>query len=111
MTESYEITVQELHAAGLDNPDHVLIDIREPWEVRLCAFEPSVKIPLLQLLEDTSVLEPFLEQKKKLILVCHHGVRTLRMAMHLQERDIPSLSLKGGIDAWANEIDPTILLD
>ena len=39
-------------------------------------------------------------------LDCHHGLRSAAVVQWLRRQDIPALNLRGGIDAWAAEVDP-----
>ena len=46
---------------------------------------------------------------QELVVVCHHGVRSLRVAHFLESHGFSKLyNLQGGVDAWAREIDPAM---
>ncbi|WGF88753.1 rhodanese-like domain-containing protein [Marinivivus vitaminiproducens] len=83
--------------------DHVVLDVREAWEVERCALVPSVHVPL-------DVLPQSLEglpRDRTLVVVCHHGRRSLLAASFLRQAGFArAVSLKGGVDAWALEVDP-----
>ena len=52
-------------------------------------------------------LEPW--KQKRVVVHCHHGVRSLRVAKWLRERGFEKAqSLRGGIEAWSTEIDSSI---
>lgn len=79
-----------------------LLDVREPWEFDVCRLEGSRLIPLSQLPSRTGELDPVCTT----VVICHHGVRSLRAAAfleHLGFGDVVNLS--GGIDAWARTVD------
>ena len=84
--------------------DYVLLDVREPWEVQTCALDNFVNIPMGQVparLED-------LDREQPIVVVCHHGIRSQRVAMFLEHAGFESVyNLRGGVDAWAKEVDPT----
>jgi len=82
---------------------HVLLDVREPWETALCAVDGSLNIPMNEI---PSRLEE-LPRDRPLVVMCHHGVRSLRVADWLGQNGFSNaINLRSGIDAWAREIDP-----
>jgi rhodanese-related sulfurtransferase len=83
----------------------VLVDVREPWEFAHCRIEDSISIPLGQLA--TRLAE--LPRNRDLVLVCHHGSRSQHAAMLLAQRGFASVhNLRGGVEAWALEVDPAM---
>jgi rhodanese-related sulfurtransferase len=79
-----------------------VLDVREPWELALCRFPESIDIPLATLPARAAELP----LDRLLVVVCHHGVRSLSAASWLRAQGIENaVSLRGGIDAWAQEID------
>ena len=100
---SLEITVYELQAKRNAGEDFVLLDVRETEEVALVQLPHSVHIPM----GDIPSRLPELDPEAEIVVYCHHGVRSLRVAHFLRQHDFTrAVSLAGGIDAWANEIDP-----
>lgn len=80
----------------------VLLDVREGWELNICALPGSLHIPMGQIPTRTEELDP----DQELVVVCHHGVRSLSVAHFLERRGFSKLyNLQGGVDAWAREID------
>jgi rhodanese-related sulfurtransferase len=83
-----------------------LIDVREPWEFALTRIEGSVPIPMGEV---PSRAGQELRSKERLVIVCHHGVRSMNVTVWLRSRGFEQAqSLRGGIDAWSCEIDPTV---
>lgn len=87
---------------------HALLDVREPWEVAVCGFEDAISLPLGELLagggEDVAAKLP---RDRPLVVVCHHGQRSLVATLHLRGRGFAeAVNLAGGIDAWATTVDP-----
>jgi rhodanese-related sulfurtransferase len=79
-----------------------ILDVRESWEVALCRFDESINIPLAAL---PSRLDD-LPRDRALVVVCHHGMRSLRAVTWLRAQGVDNaINLDGGIDAWAREID------
>ena len=98
-----EISVAQLRARLDVEPAPLLLDVREPWEVALCAIEGSRNLPMRQVPDALDTLEP----DRETVCICHHGARSLQVALFLEQAGFKSvINLSGGIDAWAREIDP-----
>ncbi len=83
--------------------DFVLIDVREPWELNVCAIPGAVSIPMRAI----PARYPELSKDAELVLMCHHGVRSQQVAYFLERQGFTKLNnLAGGIAAWARDIDP-----
>lgn len=81
----------------------LLLDVREAWEVRLCILAGSIHIPMGLVPARQSELDP----ARETVVICHHGIRSYQVAYYLEHQGFQNLiNLKGGIDAWAREIDP-----
>ncbi len=77
---------------------HHVFDVREPWETESCGFEDSLKIPM----EEIPARVAELPRDGVLVVMCHHGPRSLRVASWLRGQGFArAASLAGGIDAWA----------
>ena len=83
--------------------DFVLIDVREPWELNVCAIPGATSIPMRAI----PARYPELPKDAELVLMCHHGVRSQQVAYFLERQGFTKLNnLAGGIAAWARDIDP-----
>ena len=83
----------------------LLLDCREPWEHQTCAIDGSRLIPMKQVPQH---LEELKAEAREIVVYCHHGMRSLSVANYLRAQGVPALSLSGGIDRWAAEIDTTL---
>jgi len=84
-----------------------LLDVREPWEYAHCHLANSVLIPLGELAARIDEVEP--PADAKIVVYCHHGIRSLSGAAILEMRGFPeAFSLAGGIEAWSVLIDPNV---
>ena len=98
-----EVTVQELKAMRERGDDFVLVDVREPHEFAICAFPDSVKIPLGTLPQNLNKLST----ADEIVVHCKMGGRSARAVQFLQDAGFRKVkNLAGGIDRWAQEIDP-----
>lgn len=100
------MTVRELKAR-LDAPQEkpLILDVRENWETQLCALPGSTFIPMGQIPARVADLDV----EHEIVVVCHHGVRSLQVAYYLANQGFKKLyNLQGGVDAWAREIDPAM---
>ncbi len=83
-----------------------LIDVREPWEFETAHIEPSILMPMGDV---PSRAHQELDPDEPLIILCHHGQRSLNVAVWLRNQGFEQAqSLAGGIEAWSREIDPQI---
>ncbi len=81
----------------------VLVDVREPHEYEIVNIEGARLIPLGDLPERLRELDDHAE----IVTHCHHGARSLKALEILRAAGFAKVrSLKGGIDAWAVNIDP-----
>lgn len=81
-----------------------LLDVRRDDEREFCHLG-GFHIPLHELEVRFHELP---HDKLPLIIYCHHGVRSLHAAQFLKFQGHDALSLRGGIEAWSLEIDPTV---
>src|SRR5262245_11831228 len=84
----------------------VLLDVRQPEEHVYCHLPGSVLIPLGELHARTSEIDP---GEALVVVYCHHGVRSLSGAAILSQAGFPNVaSLAGGIERWAQVVDPSM---
>lgn len=101
-----EVTVTEARQLLDSAADRVLlVDVREPFEIEICRIEDAELIPLRQIPEHVRTLP----KDKHLLMLCHHGRRSLNATEFLRANGYTAVSsIAGGIDAWAEQIDPTM---
>jgi rhodanese-related sulfurtransferase len=86
----------------------ILLDVREPWEVEVASIHGSVRMPMGDI---PSRAHSELDPDQHIIAVCHHGVRSMNVAVWLRNQGFEKAqSLAGGINAWTREVDPTVPL-
>jgi rhodanese-related sulfurtransferase len=102
-----EIDVETLAAWRKAGRPHAVLDVREPWEVALATFPGALTVPMREI--PARVAE--LPHDVPLVVLCHHGSRSLRVTYWLRAQGLTrAVNLRGGIDAWSSRIDPTVPL-
>lgn len=85
----------------------LLLDCRTDEEHATARIEGSVLIPMQEIAGRLAELDGWREGT--IVVHCHHGVRSLRVTQWLRERGFDrATSMRGGIDAWSAEIDPSV---
>jgi rhodanese-related sulfurtransferase len=83
----------------------VLVDVRETWEFEICRVQDSLHIPMNSVPSRKQELDPNAET----VVICHHGGRSMQVAMFLEREGFTKLfNLNGGVDGWAREVEPAM---
>ncbi|MBL9168756.1 MAG: molybdopterin-synthase adenylyltransferase MoeB [Verrucomicrobiales bacterium] len=101
-----EVTVQDMKKA-LDDPklNIKVVDVRDPDEWQICHVNGVQLIPLGSLPQRFTELDP----NQAIYLHCKGGVRSMKALNFLKEQGFKyAKSVKGGITAWADEIDHSV---
>lgn len=84
----------------------LVLDVREAKELKICTLPTFLHIPLGDLPREWEQLP----QDRIIVTVCHHGYRSLQAAIFLMSHGFEKvLNLEGGIQAWANQVDPLMV--
>lgn len=105
MAEDIEISAGSLKELLHKNSEQIfLLDVREPWEFEIC------RVPGSHLMAQMDLARIFEGLKDlTIVTICHHGERSLSAAFYLQEAGLKRVkSLRGGMDSWAAEIEPSM---
>lgn len=104
MTEApLQMNVLELAELRESQTPHVLLDVREAPEVQTCSIAGSLWIPMQEI---PARLEE-LPRDRPIVVMCHLGGRSMRVTGFLRQNGFASASnLTGGIDAWAQIVEP-----
>ncbi len=87
--------------------DVTLLDCRLQKEKDIAAIRGSVFIPMQELPERVAELDAFMD--RKLVVFCHAGVRSMKVARFLRERGFEDVwSMAGGIDLWSLAVDQQV---
>lgn len=104
MSESLEITPEDLQTLLAAPEPPILLDVRKAWEHAHSHIEGSVLIPLDALPSRVGEIE----RGRPIVVYCHHGMRSLHGTHWLRGAGFDARSLRGGIELWAATIDKSI---
>jgi rhodanese-related sulfurtransferase len=102
----YEISPQEVKAKLDRKDDFRLIDVREPWEFERSYIDGAKLMPMGDV---PSRAHQELDPEDHIIVICHHGVRSMNVTAWLRQQGFEKAqSMRGGIDAWSRSIDSQV---
>lgn len=102
--QDIQINAKKLNAI-LKSPQPIpVIDIREDWEIEIVGFPNATHIPLSEIVKNMDCLP----KDQHFVLVCHHGIRSLKTVLWLRQQGYEAYNLIGGINSWSEEIDPSL---
>lgn len=84
-----------------------IIDVREMWEYEIVHLPNSELLPISDFQNGITKLN----KTDKLLIYCHHGVRSVSVCSYLEQRGFNNVyNLSGGINAWSLEVDDSLSL-
>lgn len=104
----YEITAEEVKER-LDSGDpFTLLDVREAWEFETAKISGAKLMPMGEV---PSRAHQELDPEDHIVVVCHHGVRSMSVTAWLRQQGFEKTqSMRGGIDAWSRRVDQKVPL-
>ncbi len=100
-----EVTADELKGELNAGKPIVIVDVREPHEYEIARIDGAVLMPLGELPARLHELDDHAD----IVTHCHHGARSLKALEILKAAGFAKVrSLRGGIDAWAVNVDPAL---
>lgn len=104
-SEPIEISVPEVQALRTGGDDFLLIDCREPNEYEIASIEGAQLLPMSALTDRVGELAG--NEERRIVVHCHMGGRSLRVANWLRQQGFSrAQSMAGGIDQWATDVEP-----
>jgi len=103
--EEFEIEPKELAARLAQGHDIFVLDVRNPDEYAICRIDGAELIPLNRLLEGVHQLD----SARDIVVHCHTGMRSAQAVNFLRSLGFAKVkNLRGGIDAWSEEVDASV---
>jgi rhodanese-related sulfurtransferase len=98
------ISVEELSGRIARGEKPFILDVREPEEFAYCNIGGTL-IPLGELPARAGELD----REREILVLCHHGRRSMRATMFLRESGFPhARNITGGIEAWSLRVDRSV---
>jgi rhodanese-related sulfurtransferase len=102
----YEINPEEVKAKLDQGEKFTLLDVREPWEFETAHMDG---VKLMPMGDVPSRANQELDPEDYIVVVCHHGVRSLNVTAWLRQQGFEKAqSMRGGIDAWSRVVDGNV---
>jgi len=102
-----EIDCRSVKAMLDAHEDFLLLDCREPSELEIVHMQAATSLPMSEL--EHRVAELDADRHRRVVVFCHLGMRSLNVAEWLRQRGFDrAQSMAGGIDAWAQQIEPDL---
>jgi adenylyltransferase/sulfurtransferase len=100
-----EISAADFVARRERGEPMVLLDVREPHELAIASVPGILHIPMGEVPERLSELDP----GQEIVVLCRSGGRSLQVARFLEARGYANVAnLTGGILAWGRDVDPSL---
>lgn len=104
-TTPIEISVADVAQMQASGKAFVFLDVREPDEAAICKIEGAKLLPMSTLSDRVGDLAG--HEADRIVIHCHKGGRSYRVANWLRQQGFANAqSMAGGIESWAEEIDP-----
>lgn len=106
-TSAFEIDCRTVKSKLDAEHQFLLLDCREADEFRHVHIKGATLLPMSEIQNRVAELQS--ARDGEIVVYCHHGMRSLQVAMWLQTQGFINVkSLAGGIDAWSQLIDPAL---
>ena len=101
----YEIQPEEVKRLRDGQAEFTFLDCREPWEYEAAHIEGTKHIPMQDIPARIQELDP----EDHIIVICHHGVRSMNVTAWLRQQGFDKVqSVGGGIDRWSRVVDSKV---
>jgi len=109
VTQVSPTTLAQWFDSVRDGGEPVVLDVREPHELRLASIQANgfqlLTIPMGSVPARLAELDPL----QPIACLCHHGSRSMQVAQFLAARGFGKVAnIAGGIHAWSAEVDPAV---
>ncbi len=101
----FDVAPEDLYRAVAQGRTPLLLDVREPMEFQLARLPGALLIPLGSLAERLGDIDG----TRDIVVYCHHGIRSVQATHLLRAAGFHARNLTGGIAAWADRVDPTMV--
>ncbi len=100
-----EIDPVDFQRMRQEGAKHLIVDVREKWELDVANLGESLHVPL----GDLPARSGELPKDLPLVILCRTGRRSLQATLWLRSQGYPqAVNLRGGVHQWSDDIDPTM---
>jgi len=100
-----EISATEAANLRKNETEVTFLDVREDQEVAICRIDGALHIPMGQVPDRADSLP----KDGKLVIYCHHGMRSMNVCQYLEARGFTNtINMAGGIHAWSLDVDDEV---
>ncbi len=101
------------HLAQTPGAQPTVLDVREAWELQTAAIAEAKPADGYRLLHIPMRAVPAryleLDRDQPIACLCHHGARSMQVGYFLEQNGFTQVAnIQGGINAWANTLDPSV---
>ena len=107
MKKKFYKKLSPLEFVGLRNKERrwQLLDVREPWEIKISNIPNSINIPMNNIEEKLDELKKY----NPIAVLCRSGIRSAIVAELLIRKSFTEVAnIEGGINEWAKSVDQKI---
>ena len=105
MNDIKQLTPCALDAMRRSEVPPLCLDVRTLGEYETAAIDNTLHIPMHEIAGRIDELD----RERNIVVICHHGIRSMRVALYLRHCGFTAISnLAGGIDAWSITVDDTV---
>jgi adenylyltransferase/sulfurtransferase len=103
--DGLDLEPEQVHHARQTGQPYLLVDIREPFEINLANITDSLAIPMGEI--DNRLTE--IPKDIPVVIFCRNGIRSAQVVRQLVKKSYSNVrNLHGGINAWSDQVDPSI---
>jgi adenylyltransferase/sulfurtransferase len=103
--DGLDLEPEQVHQARQTGQPYLLVDIREPFEINLANIPNTLAIPMGEI--DNRLAE--IPKDIPVVIFCRNGVRSAQVVRQLVKKSYSNVcNLHGGINAWSDQVDPSI---
>jgi rhodanese-related sulfurtransferase len=98
-------SISAQQALAMQSKGALILDVREPWELAIAAIDGALNIPMQSIPAALNALP----REQDLLIICHHGMRSMQVARFLELQGFNELfNITGGTDAWSRTADTAL---
>ena len=105
MTDIKQLTPSALQTMRQSDAAPLCLDVRTMGEYETASIGNTQNIPMHEIADRIEELP----RDRHIVVICHHGIRSMRVALYLRHSGFTVVSnLAGGIDAWSTDVDASV---